>query len=91
MKKLILIFCLIPGLAFSKCITWNDGTSTNNGFPVENCDDDYATKKMKFEMEKAEAKKKKLEIEKRCAYEAGKASNDFAAKKIYESCMAANK
>jgi hypothetical protein len=33
----------------------------------------------------------KLQLEAKCANKAGKASNDFAAKKIYESCMAANK
>ena len=35
--------------------------------------------------------KMKLQLETTCANKAGKASNDFAAKKIYESCMAANK
>ena len=36
-------------------------------------------------------RKMKLQLETTCANKAGKASNDFAAKKIYESCMAANK
>jgi hypothetical protein len=35
-------------------------------------------------------KKMKLQLEAKCANKSGKASNDFAAKKIYESCMAAN-
>jgi hypothetical protein len=57
---------------------------------------DYQDKKIKADKEKALAKTKrdkemKLQLETKCANKAGKASNDFAAKKIYESCMAANK
>ena len=59
---------------------------------------DYEKKKIKAEKEEKLAKAKvekenkmKLQSETKCANKAGKASNDFAAKKIYESCMAANK
>jgi len=55
-------------------------------------------KQIKADKEKSLAKvtakkenKMKLQSETKCAKKAGKASNDFAAKKIYESCMAANK
>ena len=59
-------------------------------------DKEKALAKAKRDREKALAKAKrdremKLELERTCANKAGKASNDFAAKKIYESCMAANK
>jgi hypothetical protein len=79
-------------------------TNNNNGYRYEGLfingkiDPDYKKKKIKAEKEeklaknKAEKEKKmKLQSEAKCANKAGKASNDFAAKKIYESCMAANK
>ena len=51
-----------------------------------------AEQEKKLAKAKAEKENKmKLQLETTCANKAGKASNDFAAKKIYESCMAANK
>ena len=78
--------------------------TNNNGYRYEGLfinnkiDPDYEKKKIKAEKEEKLAKAKvekekkmKLQSETKCANKAGKASNDFAAKKIYESCMAANK
>ena len=47
--------------------------------------------KEKHEEMKDKERERMLHIEIYCAKEAGKATNDFAAKKIYESCLAANK
>jgi len=49
MKKLLAILLfLIPSLVFSECRTWGDGTSTNNGFPVESCDGTNSNEKEFF-------------------------------------------
>ena len=47
--------------------------------------------KEKHEEMKDKERERILHIEIFCAKEAGQATNDFAAKKIYESCFAANK
>jgi len=88
-------------------LTDKNGNSYEGLFVDGSKDLDYEEKKIKAEKEKALAKTKaekekklakakkekemKLQLEAKCANKAGKASNDFAAKKIYESCMAANK
>ena len=77
-------------------MTYKDGSSYEGLFVNGSKDLNYEKKKIKADKEKALAKAKrdremKLELERTCANKAGKASNDFAAKKIYESCMAANK
>ena len=77
-------------------LTDKNGNSYEGLFVDGSKDLDYEEKKIKAKKEKklAKAKKEKemkLQLEAKCANKAGKASNDFAAKKIYESCMAANK
>ena len=88
-------------------LTDKNGNSYEGLFVDGSKDLDYEEKKIKADKDKALAKAKrdrekalakakrdremKLELETTCANKAGKASNDFAAKKIYESCMAANK
>ncbi|MDA7843385.1 hypothetical protein N9A26_00060 [bacterium] len=88
-------------------LTDKNGNSYEGLFEDGSKDLDYEEKKIKAEKEKALAKtkaekekklakakkekEKKLQLETKCANKAAKASNDFAAKKIYESCMAANK
>jgi hypothetical protein len=47
--------------------------------------------KEKHEEMKDKERERILHIELFCAKESGQATNDFAAKKIYESCLAANK
>ena len=53
----------------------------------------YTKKVMKEKHEEMKDKEREriLYIELFCAKESGQATNDFAAKKIYESCLAANK
>ena len=68
-------------------------TNKNNGYRYEGLfingkiDPDYEKKKIKADKEN----KMNLQVESKCASKADKASDDFAAKKIFESCMAVNK
>ncbi|MDB2679992.1 trypsin-like peptidase domain-containing protein [Methylophilaceae bacterium] len=38
MKKIFFLLFLLPNLVMSECRTWEDGTSTNNGNPVDSCE-----------------------------------------------------